>query len=119
MQGITVVDLDGNRSRDLMVDNEELCNAAMAGANCSNRGCDLTIWKEVGRGSWRKVFNEHLHRKFISLNIATGRFQLMAVSIYAGDARCKQDQQRLYTSGENCDLLVSYRNGQWIWQPIH
>ena len=49
MQGITVIDLDGDGSRDLMVDNEELCNARMAGANCTNRGCDLTIWKQVGR----------------------------------------------------------------------
>jgi hypothetical protein len=48
MQGISVIDLNGDGSRDLMVDNEEVCNSHMAGANCSNRGCDLIIWKQAG-----------------------------------------------------------------------
>src|SRR5579871_3835896 len=46
MQGIFVIDLKGDGSRDLMVGNEELCNTAMAGANCSNRACPLVIWKQ-------------------------------------------------------------------------
>src|SRR5437867_2768869 len=33
MQGITVVDLAGDGSRDLMVDAEHLCNSWMKGAN--------------------------------------------------------------------------------------
>ncbi len=117
MQGINVIDLNGDGSRDLMVDNEEVCNSHMAGANCSNRGCDLIIWKQAG-GAWKTVFKEHLHRKFISLASDTGRFQLMAASIYAGDPKCKPDPRKEYTSGKSCDLLITYRNGQWVWQPI-
>jgi len=45
MQGITIVDLKGDGSRDIAVDNEGLCGAHMAGVNCSNRGCDMTIYK--------------------------------------------------------------------------
>jgi len=116
LQGVTIIDLTGDGSRDLMVDNEELCNSHIAGANCNNRGCDLIIWKEVDRGSWKKIFKEHLHRKFISVHTETSRFQLMAVSIYAGDPRCKPRKE--YTSGQSCDLLVSYRNGQWQWELI-
>src|ERR1700754_3733750 len=65
-QGITVVDLDGRRSKDIMLDSENVCNGAHAGANCSNRGCDLVIWKQTSRNSWKMIFKEHLHRKFIS-----------------------------------------------------
>jgi hypothetical protein len=116
-QGITIVDLDGSGSRDIMLDAENVCDGAHAGANCSNRGCDLAIWKQTGKTSWKKIFKEHLHRKFISLS-EDSRFQLMAISIYAGDLRCKPDPKRNYTSGQSCDALVSYRNGSWIWQKI-
>ena len=46
MQGIDPVELGGAPA--LFVDAETLCNARMAGANCTNRGCDLKIWKRVG-----------------------------------------------------------------------
>jgi hypothetical protein len=117
MQGITVVALDTEGSRDLLVDAEELCNARMAGANCTNRGCDLKIWKEVGQRSWRKIFDEHLHRKFISTS-EQGRLKLMVVSVYAGSPRCGPLPGRNYTSGQSCDAMVRYRNGSWIWEKI-
>jgi hypothetical protein len=53
MQGISVIDLDGDGSRDLMVDTIDLCNSCHFGANCSNRGgSDMLIWKQSGRRSW-------------------------------------------------------------------
>jgi hypothetical protein len=116
-QGITIVDLEGTRSRDIMLDAEDVCNGRMAGANCTNRGCDLKIWKQTGATSWRKIFDEHLHRKFISLS-EDNRFRLMAVSIYAGDPRCKPNPKASHTSGQSCDLLVYYRNHAWVWQKI-
>jgi len=57
MQGIDILDLKGDGSRDIFVDNEELCGAHMAGANCSNRGCDMIIYKEASRGQWRKAIS--------------------------------------------------------------
>ena len=56
MQGISVLDLKGDGSRDIVVDNEGLCGSHMAGANCSNRGCDVRIYKGTSTGQWRKIF---------------------------------------------------------------
>jgi len=117
MHGITVIDLEGDGSRDLLMDARRLCNDWMPGANCSKRGCDLTIWKQVRRRSWTKVFDEHLHRKFISLG-GGQRFQLIVASVYAGSPQCKPGPDASHPSGENCDVLIRYRNGKWIWTKI-
>ena len=63
-QGISFVDLKGDGSRDIVVDHAFLCHGARAGENCSNRGCNVEIYKEVSRGKWRKVFEEHLYDKY-------------------------------------------------------
>jgi hypothetical protein len=42
----------------------------------------------------------------------------MLVSIYAGDPRCQPDPKENYRSGRSCNLIVTYRNGKWIWQKI-
>lgn len=118
MQGVGIISLTGNGSRDIMIDNEGLCNAHTAGANCSNRGCDFLIWKQVGTQAWRIAFKEHFHRKFISTNRDTGQLQAIVASIYAGDPRCKPTPGKHYTSGMSCDLIITYRNGDWIWQVI-
>jgi hypothetical protein len=43
LQGVDVLDLNGDGSRDIFVDYESLCQTAAPGVNCSNRGCDLEI----------------------------------------------------------------------------
>ncbi len=117
MQGITAVKLDQNGTRALIVDNENLCNGPMAGANCSNRGCDLTIWREDRPGRWSIIFKEHLHRSFISIN-EENQLKLMAVSIYAGDRKCQPPPGADFTSGQSCDALVTYQKGGWKWNVI-
>jgi len=119
MQGISVIDLDGDGSQDLMVDTIDLCNSCHFGANCSNRGgSDMLIWKHAGRRSWKKIFNHHLYRKFISLGGENGKFQLMAVSIYAGSPQCRPAPGKDYLSRDVCDALVRYRNGKMVWEKI-
>jgi hypothetical protein len=118
MQGITIVDLKGDGSRDIVVDNEGLCGAHMAGFNCSNRGCDMTIYKEISKGQWRKNFDEHLYEKHLAIDWDTEHLQLMVASIYAGDPRCKPTPNRSYTSGKSCNLIVTFRNDRWNWQLI-
>lgn len=113
MQGVKIVDLNGGGLQGVMVDDETLCDAPIAGVNCSNRGCDLKIWQRVGSASWKKVFDEHLQRKVISLS--GNRFKSMAISIYAGHPRCNPDPKLTYTSGQNCNVVVQYRNGGWVW----
>jgi hypothetical protein len=118
MQGITVVDLKGDGSRDIVVDNEGLCGVHMSGGNCSNRGCDLLIYKEQQKGQWRKIFEEHLYDKHLAIDWQTMKLQLMVASIYAGDPRCHPIPKKEYTSGKSCNLIVTYRNNGWNWQLI-
>jgi hypothetical protein len=118
MQGIQILDLKGDGSRDIFVDNEGLCGEHMAGANCSNRGCDMIIYKETSKGQWRKIFNEHLYDKYVAIDWDTMRMQLMVVSLYAGDPRCLPDPKKDYTSGRSCNLIVTYRDNKWNWQII-
>ena len=109
--------LDVGGSKGIILDAETVCNGRHAGANCNNRGCDLKIWKQTSRTSWMKIFDEHLHRNFISIT-EDNRFRMMAVSVYAGDPHCKPDPNKFYTSGQSCDALVYYRGDRWIWQKI-
>jgi hypothetical protein len=118
MQGITVIDLDSNGSKALLVDSEWLCNSWIKAGNCSNRGCDLKIWKQTNQLSWRPIFNEHVSRKFVSTD-EKNVLRLMAVSIYAGDPHCRPIPGRKYTSGESCDALVRYKAGGWVWEKIN
>src|SRR5713101_4244164 len=74
MQGIQILDLMGDGSRDIVVDNEGLCGSHMAGANCSNRGCDMRIYKEISKGVWRKIFDEHLYGKYLAIDWERMRF---------------------------------------------
>lgn len=118
MQGIVVLDLKGDGSRDIVIENKGLCGEQYAGYNCTNRGCDMLIYKEVVRGQWRKIFEEHLHDRHLVIDWETTRLQLMVVSIYAGDPRCQPNPKREYTSGKACNLIVTYRNNRWNWQKV-
>jgi len=117
-QGIMIVDLDDSGSKNIVLDAENVCNGQVPGANCSNRGCDMTIFKETSRGQWQKIFKEHLYAKYLAIDWETMRLQLMVVSIYAGDPRCQPDANKDYSSGKSCNLIVTYRNNQWNWQLI-
>jgi hypothetical protein len=117
MQGITPIDLDGGAA--LMVDNEELCAPVRAaGFNCTNRGCDLKIWKQTSRSSWRVVFDEHLYRKFISLT-DDGKLAAIVATIYAGSPQCRPPPNVEYTSGRSCDVLIRHRRGRWVWERLN
>ncbi|MEJ2433885.1 MAG: hypothetical protein P8Y53_12270 [Pseudolabrys sp.] len=115
MQGAASIKLGGAHA--LFVDAETLCNRRMAGANCTNHDCELQIWKRAGTRSWRKVFDEDLFRKFISVN-DKDQFRLMAVSIYAGDRHCHPKPGKSHLGGQSCDALMRYRKNRFVWQVI-
>ena len=112
LQGITAMDLDGDGRRDFFVENQHICNDHMAGANCSNRGCDISIWQQSETGGFERVLNEHAHRSFLSLNRSTHQFQMLSISIYAGDPRCGAARKSDAMSSESCDLIFRYRRGR-------
>ena len=74
--------------------------------------------KEHRRGNGAKFFEEHLYDKYLAIDWDKMRLQLMVASIYAGDQRCKPIPNRDYTSGQSCNLIVTYKNNQWNWQLI-
>jgi hypothetical protein len=76
------------------------------------------IYKEVSRGHWRKIFDEHLYDKYLAIDWEKMRLQLMVVSIFAGDPRCQPSPGKDYTSGQSCNLIVTYNNNGWNWQLI-
>jgi hypothetical protein len=118
MQGIWVLDLKGDGSRDIIIDNEGLCGTHLAGVNCSNRGCDMMIYKESAKNQWRKIFQEHLYEKHLVIDWDHMRLQMLIASIYAGDPRCKPLRDVFYTSGKSCNLIVTYKNMRWNWSLI-
>ncbi|MBR0774209.1 hypothetical protein JQ625_05135 [Bradyrhizobium diazoefficiens] len=118
MQGIDILSLKGDGARDLVVDNEGLCRTQWAGANCSNRACEMRIYKEVARGQWRKVFDERLYAKYLVIDYERMRLQMIVAAIHAGDPRCKPNPRKDYTSGMSCNLLVTYTDNGWTWQKV-
>jgi hypothetical protein len=92
MQGVTILDLKGDGSRDIIVSSEQLCGDWLAGGNCSNRFCDLYSYKEGPKGTWRKILNEEevslLEKNFLSFDKRTRKFQSMRIKISAADSRC-------------------------------
>ena len=110
-------DLEGDGSSDLLVDAEYLCARRMAGANCTNRGCDLQIWKQVGPRKWHKIFDDHPYDNFVSIGY-DGPFKFMVLKIHAGSPRCRPDPDAEYSAGHNCDVIVRYRGGDWVWEKI-
>jgi len=118
MQGIVEVDIDKDGQQDLIVDAEYLCSRRMAGANCTNRGCDFQIWREVGERRWQKIFDEHLYDRYISFGNSYGPLKFLVAKIYGGRPECKPDPSENYTSGMSCDVLVRYHDGKWTWEKL-
>ena len=118
--GIQIVDLNGDKSNDIVVDYSEVCGGRMTEAVCSNRSCGFEIYKQIGNGKWRKIFDEDLYSYHLVIDgeRESNRFQLLIATIWAGDPRCDPDQKKHYDSGQACNLFVTYKNGKWKWQKI-
>ncbi len=63
MRGIQVLSLTGDGSMDIIIDNEQICNVRTPAANCSNRGCDVLIFRKTAWG-YSKIFKEHSYEKY-------------------------------------------------------
>jgi hypothetical protein len=114
--GIREIDLNGDRSRDIIVDWLQAGCSTPGGGGCSNRGCPLEIYKQTGPAAWTKIFDEPVIKYFISLTY-NGRFRILAVSVVGGNSQCKAATLAA-SSHEYCDALVYWKNGRWEWRPI-
>lgn len=115
MQGVLSVELEGRPA--IIADNETLCTDHIPAGNCSNRGCDLVIWRQDEKENWHKVFHDHLRGRELHVD-ASNRFRSMVFGLYAGDARCLPEWNREYYSGNSCSLAASFINGRWEYQPF-
>jgi len=121
LAGIQIVDLNGDKSDDIVVDYWEVCGGPMTGAVCSNRACGFEIYKQTGNGKWRKIFDESLYGRYLVIDgveRGSNRLQLLIATLGAGDSRCQPDPKKSYDSGQSCNLFVTYKNGKWNWQKI-
>jgi hypothetical protein len=116
--GLMKIDLNGDKSLDILISYERICNDRIAkGGNCSNRGCDVVIYKQVGQHKWTKVFDEHVRPGFLVSLDYQNRFRLLAVSIVGGNKQCVA--QKLGSSARMyCDALVSWTGGHFVFRPI-
>ena len=113
MQGIITGTLDGRPA--IIADNLTLCNDHLSGVNCSNRGCDVVIWRQDHAAVWRKIFSEHLHERNIEVDQVSRQMKSIKLRLYAGDPRCRPAKNVLYTSGQSCALTAQYSSGVWKW----
>lgn len=120
MEGIDIVGLDVGKG--IVVNNWLVCGGpgpSPAGYGCSNRGCDLTIWRDQGKLGWQRMFREHTHGPpFLSVT-PEGKLSAVVVSIQAENPQCLPKPNVQYTSGMSCDVLARYKNGQWQWERLN
>jgi hypothetical protein len=110
--GVRRIDLNGDGSQDVLFDSQQVCGSS-PGHGCSNRGCYLVVYKQMGLNSYRKVLDELYDlERFISIS-KSGRLNLIAYSSPGEFGRCRQKSR-----SEDCDYLLFWRRGQWAWETI-
>lgn len=117
MAGISDITIEGQPA--FIVDDGELCSPFQsAGVNCSNRGCDLRIWKRTANGHWSLILEEHSRGKFISAT-ENGTLAALVITVGALHPQCHPEPDREYVARDSCDLLGRYTRGKWRWQRLN
>jgi hypothetical protein len=107
-KGLMGVRLNGDKLVSVLISYERICNFIVPAANCSNRGCDLVIYRQTEPAKWIKVFNEHVRPEvLVSLDYNDG-LRLLGVSIVGGNKQCVA-KEIAPASHMYCDALVYWR----------
>jgi hypothetical protein len=111
--GVTIIDLNNDGSKDILLKAWEACDVPTKGAGCNTAGCDLQIFKQVGNREWKMIFDETLDPVLFLSASKEGRFNLMAVSVSRKiSARCADP------SGSECDYLIRWKKNKFVWERI-
>jgi hypothetical protein len=111
--GVMIVDLNHDGSKDIVLDAWRACQSEIKGSNaCNTAGCDLKIFKQVGRQYWNMVLDETVDPTWFLSASKEGYFHLLAVSVSRKVSRCPDP------SGNNCDFLVYWKRGNFLWSRI-
>ncbi|WP_324543838.1 hypothetical protein [Hyphomicrobium sp.] len=116
MSGILSVKLGGRPA--IVVDNFKLCTTDVIGGNCTNAGCDLTIWLQHRDGTWRKTLTEHLQAPPV-FHIDGGSGELLLLDIFPQEhhPECSEVSDKEEGSdNEFCNLRAEYREGKWAFK---
>ena len=111
--GVTIIDLDRDGSKDILLEAWRACSVEMKGGGCNTAGCVLQIFKQVGPHEWKSVFDETIDPIWFLSASQEGYFRLMALSVSRKTTdRCPDP------SGSACDYLVYWKHGRWVWDRI-
>jgi hypothetical protein len=112
--GVTIIDLNRDGSKDVLLQAWQACDVPTKGAGCNTAGCDVQIFKQVGNHQWKMIFDETLSPQFFLSASEEGHFKLMAVSVSRKiSARCPDP------SGSECDYLLHWKRNKFVWERIH
>jgi hypothetical protein len=112
--GVTIIDLDRDGSKDILLDAWHACEVPVKGGGaCNTAGCDIKIFKQVGPHSWKLVFDETIGMDWFLSASQEGHFRLMALSVSRKiQDRCPDP------SGSTCDYLLYWKHNRWVWSRI-
>jgi hypothetical protein len=112
--GVTIIDLDRDGSKDILVDGWRACSVQFKGSGaCNTAGCDTKIFKQTRPHRWKLVFDETIDPNWFLSASQEGHFRLMALSVSRKiTERCPDP------SGSACDYLLYWKHGRWIWDRI-
>ncbi len=111
--GVTIVDLNRDGSKDIILEAWRTCAVPLKGAGCNTAGCDLRVFKQVGGRQWKLILDETVSSDWFLSASQKGHVRLMAVSISRKlSDRCPDPD------GSVCDYLLSWKRGRWVWDRI-
>ncbi len=112
--GVTIIDLDRDGSKDILLDAWRACSVPIkGGGGCNTAGCIIQIFKQVGPHRWKLIFDETLGTDWFLSTSQEGYFRLMALSVSRKiQDRCPDP------SGSSCDYLLYWKHHRWVWSRI-
>jgi hypothetical protein len=111
--GVTIIDLNRDGSKDIVLRASQACDFPTKGAGCNTAGCVVQIFKQVGNRKWRMIFDETLGTELFLSASNEGYFHLMAISVSRKiTSRCPNP------SDLACDYLLYWKKNKFIWERI-
>lgn len=114
---VSIIDLDGTGSKDIILSHRNICRYLVRGGNCDTWGCDLSIWKQVEDRKWSKVLDEHVTGEpWVSMT-PEGTLEALGISMVGGNKQCVAEETE-ENSKPICSALLFRRSRQWAWLPL-
>ncbi len=111
---MTIIDLDRDGSKDILLDSWRACSGQMKSFGaCNTAGCELRVFKQVGAHRWEKVLDEVADPDWFLSASEKGYFRLLALSV----SRKLQDRCP-DPDGGSCDFILYWKHGKFVWSRL-